>query len=190
MRDAEIRTLLLQSLHRKYCNDTETLIVEEVGLCQGNARVDIAVINGTIHGFEIKSEKDTLRRLSRQKSIYNKIFDYITIIASSHHLPKIKKQVPKWWGLFEAHYQKGHLKIVKVRPGQENNDIDSTALVQLLWRDEALEVLKDRNLHKGIVDKPRLILWHRITECLSLNEIREEVRNRIKARQNWRVASQ
>ncbi len=95
-----------------------------------------------------------------------------------------------WWGLCEADYKKGHLKIVKVRLGLENNNVDPTALVQLLWKDEALEILKERKLHKGLVNKPRRILWQRITECLSLNELREEVRNRIKTRQNWRVASQ
>lgn len=190
MRDNEIRACLLKSLERRYKDDADTLIIQELGLCQGDARIDLAVVNGSLHGYEIKSEKDTLRRLAGQLDVYGKVLDFVTLVASPRHLLKVVQIVPVWWGICEAHYKKGHLTIKKVRPSQENNDIDSTALVQLLWRGEALEVLKERNLHKGIVNKSRLILWDRITECLSLNEIREEVRKRIKARQGWRVVSQ
>lgn len=190
MKDSDIRTCLLNSLERQYRNSTDTLIVQELGLCQGDSRIDLAVVNGSLHGYEIKSEKDTLRRLAGQLDVYSKVLDYVTLVASPRHLSKVARIVPAWWGLCEADYKKGQLKIVKVRIGLENNDVDPTALVQLLWRDEALEILKERQLQKGIVDKPRRILWQRITECLSLNEIREEVRNRIKTRQNWRVALQ
>ena len=190
MRDSDIRPCLLNCLEKQYKKDSNTLIVQELGLCQGYARVDVAVVNGSLHGYEIKSEKDTLRRLSGQLDVYCKVLDYVTLVASPRHLSRVTHTAPAWWGLWEADYKKGDLKIVTVRPGLENDSVDSAAVVQLLWRAEALEILKTRNLHRGIVDKPRRVLWHYITEFLSLNEIREEVRNCIKARQNWRVVSQ
>src|SRR4051812_32014446 len=64
--DSEIRA----ALHRKalrafhHCNDT--LVIDELGIAHAKARIDVAVINGCLHGFEIKSAADTLTRLPRQ----------------------------------------------------------------------------------------------------------------------------
>ena len=186
MKDIDIRNTLLKSLKREYKNDSNTLIIEELGLCQGNARVDIAVINGVIHGYEIKSEKDTLNRLPGQQDVYSKVLDYVTVVTSSRHLSKIEKSVPEWWGLCEVNYKNGRIKIFEIRPHQENPDIDTIALVQLLWRDEALDILKKRNIHKGVLSKPRKIVWNRIVERLSLDDLRTEIREKITARQYWR----
>lgn len=186
MRDIDIRKVLLKSFRLKHGNDSDTLIIPELGLCQGDARVDIAVVNGSIHGYEIKSERDTLNRLSGQQDIYNKVFDCVTVVAGSRHLSKIKKTVPKWWGIIEAKYKKDELILGEVRPCKENKTIDPMALVQLLWRDEALSILREYNFHKGVVSKPRNVIWERLVESLPLNELRCEVRERIKARENWR----
>lgn len=186
MRDIDIRKTLLKSFQKQYRNDTDTLIISELGLCQGNARIDLAIINGSIHGYEIKSEKDTLIRLSGQQDIYNKVLDFVTVVASSRHLSKIEKLVPNWWGIVEAKYKNNKSTIVEVRPCKENATVDPSALVQLLWRDEALDILKKRNLHKGIASKPRHIIWSRIVECLPLDELRFMVTEKIKSRQYWR----
>ncbi len=186
MRDIDIRKTLLKSFQKQYRNDMDTLIISELGLCQGSARIDLAIINGSIHGYEIKSEKDTLIRLSGQQDIYNKVLDFVTVVASSCHLSKIEKLVPNWWGVIEAKCKNNKLTIVKVRPCKENATVEPTALVQLLWRDEALSILIQRNLHGGVVSKPRSIIWGRLVEYLSLGELRYEVRKKIKARQYWR----
>lgn len=186
MRDIDIRKVLLKSVQNQYENDTDTLIVEELGLCQGDARVDLAIVNRLIHGYEIKSERDTLNRLSGQQDIYNKVLDCVTVVAGSRHLSKIKKIVPAWWGISEAKYKNKKLIIVEERPCKKNATVDPSALVQLLWRDEALSILRQRDLHRGTVSKPRNIIWERLVECLLLNELRDEVRKKIKTRQNWR----
>ena len=176
----------MKSFQHQYKNDKDTLIIPELGLCQGDARVDIAVVNGVIHGYEIKSERDTLNRLSGQQDIYNKVLDYVTVVASSSHIPKIKKTVPKWWGISEAKYKNDKLTIVDMRPCKKNTTVDPMALVQLLWRDEALSILKEHNFHRGVVSKPRKIIWERLVELLPLDELQDEIRQKIKARQHWR----
>ena len=47
-------------MHR---SEPNTVFLEELGLCQGDARVDYAVINGAMNGYEIKSDRDKLVRL-------------------------------------------------------------------------------------------------------------------------------
>jgi len=186
MRDIDIRKVLLKSFRRQYENDANTLIIPELGLCQGDARIDLAVVNGLIHGYEIKSERDTLNRLAGQQDIYNKVLDCVTVVAGSCHLSKIKKIVPAWWGISEATFNNKKLTIVEVRPCKKNATVDPSALVQLLWRDEALAILRQLNLHGRVVSKPRNFIWERVVECLSLEELRCEVRQKIKERQYWR----
>lgn len=186
MRDIDIRKALLKSFQKQYRKDKDTLIVQELGLCQGNARIDLAIVNGLIHGCEIKSDRDTLNRLPGQQDIYNRVLDCVTVVAGSRHLSKIEKLVPNWWGVSEAKYKNNKLTIIKVRPRKKNTTVEPSALVQLLWRDEALSILMQRNLHEGVVSKPRGIIWGRLVEHLSLDELRFEVRKRIKGRQYWR----
>lgn len=186
MRDTDIRKVLLKSLQDKYGNKRDTLVIEELGLCQGNSRVDIAVVNGSMHGYEIKSERDTLDRLPSQRDYYNRVLDCVTVVASPCHLLKLEKLVPSWWGLCEAEYKKEKLRIRKIRPNTLNTEVDPSAIVQLLWREEALDALRKRDLHKGVISKSREVLWGRLVECLAIDELRFEVRERIKARQYWR----
>ena len=69
MRDADVRLVLKHALVARY-GETDTIIVEELGLCRGSVRADIAVINGLMKGFEIKSDRDTLQRsLPKRRSI-------------------------------------------------------------------------------------------------------------------------
>jgi len=186
MKDSDIRQVVLSDLGRKYENDTDTVIIEELGLCQGEARVDIAVVNGLIHGFEIKSDQDTLKRLPGQAVIYNRVLDSVSLVVGSKHLDEALKVVPKWWGVVEAKKSKRNVGLHEIRANQKNPVLDPEAIIQLIWRHEALEVLRKRGLHRGYVSKTKWVLWDRIIEKLSLNELREEVRSTIKSRGNWR----
>src|SRR5579859_6616820 len=98
MRDIDIRQTLMNEMCRLHQGDSETLIVEELGLCQGIARVDLAVVNGSLHGYEIKSERDTLARLPGQTDIYNRALDFVTLVIAPIHSEKIGNIVPSWWG--------------------------------------------------------------------------------------------
>ncbi|MDP3049233.1 MAG: sce7726 family protein [Thermodesulfovibrionales bacterium] len=190
MRDIDIRNILLHTLRQKYGGDSNTLVIEEMGLCQGNARVDVAVVNGSIHGYEIKSEKDTLKRLSGQQDIYNKVLDYVTVVTCTRHLYKIKQSVPRWWGISEVQCINGQIKLVKIRPCKKNKKVNPNELVQLLWRNETLDILRERNFHRGLINRSRNILWNSLVQNISIRELKKEIRDRIKTRQNWRVVSQ
>ncbi|WP_168198409.1 sce7726 family protein [Crassaminicella thermophila] len=74
--DPDIRELLLKKFlkTKAFISDPTTKLIHEMDVCFGTSRIDIAVINGKIHGYEIKSEQDTLDRLPAQIESYNKIF--------------------------------------------------------------------------------------------------------------------
>jgi hypothetical protein len=100
MRDKDIRQPLIRELRRSH--DTDTLLVDEFGLCQGDVRVDVAVINSALNGFEIKSDSDTLDRLPAQQHVYSKVLDTVTIVAGEKHVDGILKIVPEWWSVRSA----------------------------------------------------------------------------------------
>ena len=53
MKDVEIRKSLhshLECINRRI---KDTIIIDELDLCSGLTRIDVAVVNSTIHGYEI-----------------------------------------------------------------------------------------------------------------------------------------
>lgn len=186
MRDMDIRLGLKKRLLAEHGDDPNTLILDELGLCQGASRVDIAVINGAITGYEIKSERDTLERLPFQVEIYSRTLDQVTIVGNGCHLEGIIRMVPGWWGIKEALEEENQVQFVTHRPPGDNPEVDATAVVQLLWRDEALETLTELGLERGLLSKPREVLWSALVANLELEGLKTIVRERLKARANWR----
>lgn len=177
----------MEELQARFSGDHDTRIVEELGLCQGEARVDIAVINGALHGYEIKSERDTLERLPGQQTIYSSIFDTITIVVGPSHIQRVSAQVPGWWGIRVATTKSGNIALEEVRCAGQNPNPDPSAVVQLLWRDEAFSVLEERGLARGLRSKPRRALWEKLTAELPPSELGSIVRQRLKRRPGWRA---
>jgi hypothetical protein len=169
MRDLQIRRQLRRRLEVEFGNDPTALILDELGVCCGRVRADMVVINGEIKGFEIKSDQDTLLRLRSQASVYCRVFDTMSIVVAAKHLEAARNIVPRWWGVLLA---------------EENG----AGQAQLIWRDEALELLKARNLHSGLRKKPRKILWEILVQNFSLTDLRALVRRQLKVRRDWRSA--
>ena len=188
MRDIDIRRRLLVEMNRRHGGEPDTLVIEELGLCQGIARIDLAVVNGSIHGYEIKSERDTLARLPAQAEIYGRTLEYVTLIAAPVHLKKVRDVVPKWWGIWSATQMGGVVNLTVKKEARRNPALTPVALAQLLWRDEALQALIDHNLAIGMKSKSRQELWERLSSELTVNELGNIVRHYLKRRGGaWRA---
>lgn len=187
MRDSHVRAALHMSLRRLHSdNPNQTLFVDELGLC-GEVRVDVAVVNGALTGYELKSSADTLRRLPTQVAVYSRVLDFATLVVAENHIEQARDLLPEWWGLVEARQEADSVSLAQLSPAAINPSIDPLALAQLLWRDEVLVELVNRGLDHGIRSKPRPVLWSRLAQNLPLMELRELVRTRLKSRQGWRV---
>lgn len=53
MHDRDIRVALRASLLHTHSRESQCVIVEELGICDSEARADLAVINGAMHAYEI-----------------------------------------------------------------------------------------------------------------------------------------
>lgn len=185
MHDAAIRSALRATLELEHA-DEEALVLDELGLCRGIARVDMAVVNGTLNGFEIKGDFDRLLRLPGQESIYSRALDFVTAVITDRHLDQVTAIVPAWWGIRRAAEENGEVVFATIRQPKRNPCIDPYALAQLLWRDEALQVLEERGLAGGLRSKTRHVLWRRLADELCVNELGAVVRQRLKDRGDWR----
>ncbi len=185
--DSEIRSVLRARLSQKHGQQSRTVIIEELGLCRGQVRVDLSVVNGLLHGYEIKSDRDSFRRLRGQVELYGKVLDRATLVVGERHLDEALDNVPEWWGILLAHQSAKGLQLKTMRSPRSNPKKDPRALVELLWLDDALALLEKRDTARGFRGKARWIVWDRVCEICSLNEIARAVRIQLKARARKRV---
>jgi hypothetical protein len=185
--DALIRVALMQELNEKYLND-KVLIVEELGIQHGAARIDVAVINGVLHGYEIKSDLDTLLRLPEQMDAYNSVFDQVTLVVGKTHLLHAMGIVPDHWGIRIAKVDlDGSVQFQTIRDAGANPDQDSVSLARLLWRQEALNILEQRGEANGVRSKPRSQIYERLSTVCDTKTLAGLVRETLFARTDWRL---
>lgn len=187
MRDGDVRRVLKERLNATYRAEENTIVVEELGLCGGIVRVDIAVINGRLKGYEIKSDSDTLNRLPSQAQAYNRIFDTVSIVVAERHCERAEGIVPAWWGIEEATGDVSAVHLRKVREEALNTEVDPLALVQLLWRDEVLGLLSRICPSDRVANRPRSFLWQALVSAVPICTLKELVNERLKSRKCWRV---
>lgn len=190
MKDIDIRTTLLTYLKKKYQkHDPQCLVVDELGLCQGDARIDMAVVNGKLHGYEIKSEEDTLNRLPSQITTYMKTLDYVTVVANSKHYAGLIKILPKECGIMIASEADGHIHLKTVKKSLKNRSVEPVSLAQLLWKNEVISFLENMGI-RGIKSKPRKILWQLLAQNTPLHKLNAYVRKSLKQRPTgWRAGT-
>lgn len=187
MRDIDIRKALEAKITQQYGSEQGTRIVHELAVCCGAARIDIAVVNGSLCGFEIKSDADTLRRLPDQVSAYNKVFDFVTIVAGKSHIPKLRRLIPHWWGIVSVSSQTPAV-FVRRRKARQNPGPDALERANLLWRAEALKLLQLSGNDRGYRSKSRREICGRLVEVLPCECLSDSVRRVLRAREEWRSA--
>jgi hypothetical protein len=186
LRDSEIRTALREKLRSIHADEPDTAIIDELSLSQGEARVDLAVVNGSFSGYEIKSDRDTLCRLPHQLAVYELCFNTITIVVGSRHIEACAESVPGWWGIWEATCGVDATVILEERRAPiTNNRISPQQVVQLLWRNEVLEALKELGVNVR-TKATRRELWEMLIDTLCPPDLFKTVRDRLRARGDWR----
>jgi hypothetical protein len=189
MRESDVRTAIAERAQR---SPDPTLLINEMALCQAEARIDVAFVQPQrLVGWEIKTKADRLTRLNSQEAVYSRVFDRVWLAADVRHLDQALAVVPRWWGVMRVEDRAGTCRLVQVRPSRLNRAVDLHSLVCLLWRDETLAELQSLNLSSGVERTPRRELWGRLAAAaprrVSPAALRRRVRLRIMARTDWRV---
>lgn len=139
---AEVRLLL-----RGRLKSPEDVLAEELVMPDGRARIDIALFNGHIEAFELKSDFDTLKRLQHQRDNLAHYFDRLTLVSTKKHFDRATNMLPEWWGLILAEKAPTGIRLRRMRGPKLNAERVVEKQLSLLWREDLVELA--RKFKKG-----------------------------------------
>jgi len=134
LNDKDIRSALISRL--VLAGKKPFSVIEELPVERGRAIADVVAVYKILHCYEIKSDLDSLQRLERQVSFYNRSFQKITIVVTKKYLEKVFQLIPDFWGVIEAYKVSGDVKLRYIRPAGLNDEIVMEAVLMGLWREE------------------------------------------------------
>lgn len=137
------KKLLLDQLS---LDDSFMLQEFRVGIC----KADIVILNGTSIVYEIKSELDSLERLTNQVETYLKVFDKVNVVTFLNESKKIKDFIPKNVGIIELD-KKNNIKIIR-QPKSGKKNISLELLFDSLRKKEYENIIKKH--YNYILDVP------------------------------------
>jgi hypothetical protein len=150
--EADIKALALETLRKDSLLDKSTIIASELRIPGVARRVDLALVGDEFVGIEIKSERDTLRRLEGQVSGYLRYFEKVILVAAERHVPKALRIIPWWVGLYVITPDG---EIDRIRNAEQAHDLQTTDLVKLLTNSELRKLLRDSR--DGMVARHELL---------------------------------
>ncbi|MBS4875736.1 MAG: sce7726 family protein [Actinomyces sp.] len=120
----------------------------------GSSLADLVVLNGTSTVYEIKSERDTLRRLARQIENYSKVFERTYVVTSASKLHSLEHDLPEHVGIITLSRD---YTLQTVREATTNWElIDTIAISRTMTIPEACAVLK--RLNTPVPDVPNMLI--------------------------------
>ncbi len=127
----------------------------------GACKADLAILNGTATVYEIKSERDSLSRLSNQIETYKKVFAKAYVIAGEHHVRSVLDTISKDVGVLKLSTR---YRISTVREAEDRpNRICPIAVFESLRSAEADAIL--RALGVASPDVPNTQRHSAMREC-------------------------
>ncbi len=156
------------------------VLVNEMVVANWSRRADLAVANGKLHAFEIKSDLDTLRRLKPQVETYLCNFDKVTVVTTSRFLNAVKAMVPPEVEIWVAEKNCQSINISVARRGRTIEIKNRRNLCGFLHKPEMVALLRSCEI-KSNLDMPREELIKMI-DLVHVKKIRKYVLSAIKAR--------
>jgi len=180
IKDKDIRAALMSLLEQKFCNQVGLVncsrIYNEFSVDHGEHRIDVVVVNNDIHGYEIKSDADTLHRLPAQAEAYSNVFNKVTLVAGGSHIFEALFIIPDWWGVMLAKSRSdGTVMLSNLRDPLDNPSQDMLSLTRLMWKQEVLETLNAMDEARGVKSKNREHIYKRFVNVADNETIQKTV---------------
>lgn len=182
MTDKEMREPLFDYLEEFY---GKIRIFEEKNA--GASRADVvAVIDGALLGFEIKSDRDSYTRLKSQTIDYDDFCDMNFLVVGKSHLKHGHEHIPGHWGMIVVwEDETGAVQVEMDQLPAPNPNVSLTNQLSFLWRPElaALQEMNELPVYKQkskqfvqqkILEKvPEEVLKRQITDLLFERDYQE-----------------
>lgn len=139
MDEAAVKAQVLAFI-RKAGGSREAVVTAEFTLGRCGVRADLAVLaDDELIGIEIKTERDTFRRLHSQMEGYAKYFDHVVLVIAPCHLEGLSRVNLRGASVWVA-TKAG----IEVHQTGEPNAVSAVAQIELLTADEKRKLLASR----------------------------------------------
>jgi len=88
--ESQLKAALLNKLRSRRRIGLKTIVANELPLGTTGVRADLALLGRRFIGIEVKSELDSLRRLRKQLTVYERYFDRTILLVAEKHLIRLK----------------------------------------------------------------------------------------------------
>ena len=185
--DPDIREALVEKRLKPRARRSGALVIHELGLAHARRRVDVAVINGEIHGFEIKSAQDRLDRLPGQIEVYTRSLHRLTLVVAARHMKCALEIIPSWCGVLKVLVgTRGGISFESVRQAKKNPSVDPYILAHLLWRNEVQDILSKHGAQSAILRAPRAELYKLLVKETTGPKLTGMIKAAMTERTSWR----
>lgn len=140
--------------------DTASMITE---LRVGRCRADVVILNATSMVYEIKSERDSLDRLSKQINTFQQVFAHVNVIVGENHILTVLDSVGQDIGvmiLTDEHQikpiQKGRAQASKIHP---------VSIFDTIRLRESELILNDMGI--SVPDVPNTLRYQALRSCFT-----------------------
>ena len=162
---------------------SEGVLIEELAIEHGAARIDVAIAGEDLAGYEIKSDFDTLDRLARQMHAYQRVFDRLTVVTTSVYADQVTALLPSWWGVLVGESDNGEVRLSYRRHAAAHTRQDPRTIAAMLWRDEALAFALNQLQHPIKSRATRDELYELIATQVPMPAIKQRVIAKLKSRE-------
>lgn len=158
----------------------DAVLINEMVIANWSRRVDLAVANGHLHAFEIKSDLDTLRRLTGQVATYLDRFDKVTVVTTSKFVKIVRDQTDDRVEVWEAAETRGIITLKVVRRGRSRDVVNTRMLCSYLLKPELVTLLMAHGYYET-TSTPRETLLS-LAESLPIRALRKFTLEALKMR--------
>ena len=145
IKEKAIKAALIDWLYSKGHID-DAVLINEMVVANWARRADLALANGRLHGFEIKSAYDSLKRLPGQVESFQKHFDKVTVVAASKFIPEILRDYPDEVGVLEVCLSGDRVMLRQARSGRIAEVRDRQVIASLITRVELEKLLRQEGI--------------------------------------------
>jgi hypothetical protein len=176
--DPRIRNALVPALRARHPG---ALVLHEMPLRNTQAIIDLVAIDEALHAYEIKSDRDSLRRLKRQATYYDRAFDDVTLVTTR---PMHAQVIPDHWGLVDVRIGGAAIEIEWLREPKSNHRARSEDLLYILRASELHRILR-ANGQTRVSGLSKAELVCRVVDLLGEHESRALGTEVLRLRRSW-----
>lgn len=187
MTEEKIRSDIRTEISNRFSRHSGARIIEEMEVCSGRARVDMAVISDLLIGIEIKGPNDDLHRLPGQANQYSECFDQVVLVVHDGLANAAAELVPGWWGIVVgADCGEAYTYRLRRRP-RKNPGVKAEAVLSLLWKVEIGYLWAEFFLNSPPAKASKKRLRHQLLSTVSAERLRAAGISLLKNRMDWRA---